>query len=198
MSYYSTIGGSAGFGGFGYYGLGDSHPIRQFDDGMQALQRELQRLGYLAAGGGVYGADGKFGPRTATALRGAARYVGWTDAAYSPSDAGEKRSGTVTVPEDLVDRLRAASPDPNAPHSGNVPTPPTAPAEPDLTTIGPHLDPEPEPREENGTGWVPAAIIGAAVLGVGGVIGYSMYGRKKRPKRNRRRRRRRRRTSRRR
>lgn len=191
MSYYSNMGGAPAFGGFGYFGLSGSYPIRQESANMRSLQEELQRLGYLAPGAGVYGADGKFGPRTATALQGAARYVGWTSAPYTPSNAGELRSGNVTVPDDLIDRLRAARPDPNAPHASGQPVAPDAPVEPALT-IGPHLDPETVAQPSRaGTGWVPAAVIGGGVLAVGALIGYSMYGRSKRPRPNRRRRNRR-------
>lgn len=193
MSYYSAVGGSAGFSGFGYIGLSGTFPIREPDASMRDLQRELQRLGYLQPGSGVYGADGEFGPRTATALRGAARYVGWTDAPYSPSDAGEKRRGEVTVPEDLIDRIKAASPNPDAPFADGGSVEPEGPVEPEPSlVIGPHLDPESTPREE-GSNWVPAALLGGGVLLVGGVIAYSMYKKKpKKPKPNRRRRRRRR------
>lgn len=188
MSYYSMMGGAPAFGGFGYFGLSGTYPIRQQNADMASLQEELQRLGYLAPGAGVYGADGKFGPRTATALQGAARYVGWASAPYSPGNAGELRSGSVTVPDDLIERLRAARPDPNAPHaSGQQPVAPDAPVEPNLT-IGPHLDPEVVAQPSSaGTGWVPAAVIGGGVLAVGALVAYSMYGRK-RPKPNRRRR----------
>lgn len=178
MSYESGFGGLASFhGGFGYYGLSGIYPIRQPDAGMRDLQQQLQRLGYLQQGGGIYGADGKFGPRTANALRSAAAYVGWTGAAYSPSDAAEKRSGTVTVPDDLLQRLRSASPNPNAPFASGDPVPaPDAPAEPDeeRRVIGPHLDPKPAAAGRSDDKWIIAAVAGAAILGVGGIIAYRM------------------------
>lgn len=187
MSYLSTVGGGASFGGFGYYGLSGTYPVQQESEGVQELQRELQRLGYLQRGTGVYGADGRFGPRTATALRSAARYVGWTDAPYSPSNAGEMRSGNVTIPDDLMDRLRAARPDPDAPHAGGgEPRPADAPVDPDISRGA--APPAPATREEaSGRGWVPSAVIGGGVLAIGLLIAYSMYSQKK-PRRNRRRR----------
>lgn len=199
MSYYSSVGGSAGFGGAGYYSLSGTYPIRETAAGVRDVQRELQRLGYLQAGSGVYGADGKFGPRTATALRGAAGYVGWRDAPYTPTNAGELREGSVQIPDDLVERLRSAAPNPRAPFaSGQAEVPADAPVEPDTSdgsiTIGPHLDPTEEvlASRAEGENWVPPLVIGAAVLGTGALIAYALYERKKAPKRNRRRRRRRR------
>lgn len=188
MSYYSTGGGAAGFGGFGYHSLAGEYPVQRANSDMRDLQQELQRLGYLQSGAGVYGADGKFGPRTATALRGVARYVGWSDAAYSPANAGELSSGTVTIPDDLIERIRAARPDPNGPHArGGAPVPADAPVEP-VPDSPPLPSPEPE-TERSGTGWVPAAVIGGGVIAAGVMIAYSMRdGKKRRPRRNRRRR----------
>lgn len=115
MSYDNTFGGHS-LAPLRYQGMGGVYALGLRSDGMAELQRELQRLGYLMPGSGPYGADGRFGPRTATALRGAARYVGWTQDAYSPSGAAEAHSGEVTVPDALLNRLRSASPDPSAPY----------------------------------------------------------------------------------
>jgi hypothetical protein len=206
MSYVSDIGGAAAFvGGLGYHGLSGSFPIREEASGMVTIQRELQRLGYLQSGGGAYGADGKFGPRTATALRGAAGHVGWTSAPYTPTNAGEIRSGEVTIPDDLIDRLRSASPNPSAPFAGGgAPVEADAPVDPqpDGATVGPSLDPETASNGSGDTEWILPAAIAGGVLVVGGVVAWQM-GKKKPQARTRRRavttnRRKRRRTSRRR
>jgi peptidoglycan hydrolase-like protein with peptidoglycan-binding domain len=122
------------YGGFGYTGLGSDFRIGVAEDGMRALQRELARLGYLQNDTSAFGADGKFGSRTATALRSAARYVGYTADPYTPADADRRSSGTVSVPDDLIARIRAASPDPMAiaagTPSGAGPVLPSEPAPP--------------------------------------------------------------------
>jgi hypothetical protein len=205
MTYISGFGGplAVAGAGLGYHSLSGTFPIRQEASGMRDLQQQLQRLGYLQGGAGVYGADGKFGPRTATALRGAASYVGWTGAAYSPSNAGEMRSGEVTVPDDLIDRIRAARPNPSAPYAnGGPPVAPDAPVAPEpAVTIGPHLDPDTPASSESDSSWVLPVAIAGGVLVVGGAIAWQM-GKRKPRRRSRvtanRRRRRRRRTSRRR
>lgn len=178
MSYLSGFGGAAALGaGIGYYGLSGTFPIRQQDSSMRGIQEQLQRLGYLQPGTGVYGADGKFGPRTATALRGAAAYVGWTGAAYTPANAGELTSGSVTVPDDLVDRLRAARPNPSAPYAGGgAPAPADAAVEPSperhvITTIGPEMDKLPSGGGSKSSWLVPAAIAGGVLL-LGGVVAW--------------------------
>ena len=184
MSYETSYGGRAAFGGFGYEGLSGTYPVQSVSPGIREVQEELQRLGYMRSGTGIYGADGRFGPRTAASLRTAARYVGWTEDAYTPSDAAERRSGEVTIPDDLIERLKSAVPNPRAPHAGGSDASDDVPAE--LPTTTPTLTTS-APRDGSGTGWVPAAIIGAGVLAVGG---YLIYAQRKKPKRNRRRRRR--------
>ena len=119
MSYDNAPGGLP-LVGLGLGGLGDIYPIGDRSDGIRVVQVQLQRLGYLQPGSGAYGADGFFGPRTATALRGAAGYVEWTDAPYTPAAAAEMRSGDVTIPQALIERLRHASPDASAPYAGNA------------------------------------------------------------------------------
>lgn len=202
MSYFSLMGGSAGFGGFGYHSLGADYPIHRRSSSTQELQRELVRLRFLQPDETRFGVDGIWGSHTAGAVLHAARYVGWTGAPFTPSNADQLRSGTATVPDDLLTRLRAAQPAPPGTPGAVSDTPATpengAPAEPgpESTSIGPHLDrPLPEPQE-NGQGWIPAAVIGGGVLLVGGLVWWQMA-RKPKPKRaavraNRRRRRRRR------
>ena len=185
-------------GGFGYYGLGANYTIGNKSESVVVMQQELQRLNFLGAGTQRFGADGYWGPRTAAALQGAARYVGYDGAAYSPSDADRRRSGTVTVPDDLLDRLRAASPAPPG-TPGSV----TGAADPDgFVAPGPEETTllKPGQRVTQGraaqssaaapSNWVPAAVIGGAVLLAGGWMWYSM--RPKRVRANKRRRRRRR------
>lgn len=185
---YQTIGGPGLQGGFGYYGLGADYTIGDKSEDIAAMQRELQRLNFLGAGEQRFGADGYWGPRTANALQGAARYVGYDGAAYSPADADRRRSGTVTVPDDLLDRLRAATPAPPG-TPGSVtgaadPQGPVAPGPEDTTTLLTQTTQAP-------SNWVPAAVIGGGVLLVGGWMWYSMRP-KKRVRANKRRRRRRR------
>lgn len=184
MSYDTTIGGHHSFGGFGYESLSGMYPVQSVSAGVREVQRELQRLGYMPRGTDIYGADGRFGPRTATALRAAAGYVGWGEEPYTPPNAAELRTGEVTIPDDLIERLKSAVPNPTAPHADGRPSPDDEPIEmskpyPSLVTSAPR---------DTGSGWVPAAIISAGVLAVGGYLIYSQ--RKKKPVRNRRRRRR--------
>lgn len=186
MSYDTRIATTRAFGGFGYESLSGTFPVQKVSSKVRDLQEDLQRIGYMQGGSGIYGADGRFGPRTATALRAAARYVGWSDAPYSPTNAAELRSGEVTIPDPLIELINSASPNPNAPYAegrsgaeDDVPAEMPAPT-PTLTTSA--------PRDAGGTGWVPAAIISAGVLAVGGFLIYSQ--RKKKPVRNRRKRRR--------
>jgi peptidoglycan hydrolase-like protein with peptidoglycan-binding domain len=193
MSYASRVGGSPTFGGFGYFGLSGTYPIISQDTETSSLQTELVRLGFLRRTQDEFGVDGRMGPNTLNSVRAAAQYVSWTDAPYTPSNAAQLRSGSVTIPEDLVSRIRAASPAP-AGTPGRVGAPVedlNEPVVPDGSVlIGPHLDPEPVATQGSGSGWVPAAAIGGVVLAAGALIGYSMYSKKKKPERNRRRRRR--------
>lgn len=202
MSYASDMGGLGTFGGFGYFGLGAEYQIGSRVTAVQSLQRELQRLHFLASGSGRSGADGYWGPRTATALAAAARYVGFTGAPYTPEsgDVARPPPSSVTVPEDLLTRLRSASPAPAGTPGAVVgaPVDATAPVEPqpEAVVIGPSLDPAPSEGNGDGrSGWIPAAAIGGAVLLLGGLIAWQMSPKKKRQavRANRRRRRRRRR-----
>jgi hypothetical protein len=198
MSYLSPMGGSAGFGGFGYHSLGADYPIMRRNADTLALQGELVRLRFLQPDESRFGADGIWGAQTAGSLLHAARYVGWTGAAFSPANADRLRSGTAEVSDDLLARLRAAHPAP-AGTPGAVPAPATpgggAAVDPasDRIVIGPHMDPPPSTEEANGQGWILPAAIGGAVILVGGLIAWQM--KKPTPRRavraNRRRRRRR-------
>lgn len=191
MSYYTQQGGAATFGGFGYYGLSGALPIMRRDEDTLELQQELVRLRFLQPTQDRFGADGIWGPRTAGALMSAARYVNWTSAPFSPPNADQMRSGQVSVPDDLIERLRAASP---APHGtpGSVGTEPPA-AEPPVEPVPDALpSPAATMRAPQSSGWVPAAAIGGVVLAIGGFIAWQMSpGKKKRVRANRRRKRRR-------
>lgn len=183
---YETLAGGGIFGGFGYEGLSGTFPVQSENEGIREVQQELQRLGYMPAGQTIYGADGRFGPRTATALRAAARYVGWTDAPYTPSNAAELRSGSVDIPEDLISRLKSAVPNPNAPHGDGSPEPAAPSPSTSSSSSSNALLLQSEGRS-GGTGWLPAAIMGGGALLVGGWFIYAQR-KKKKPKRNRRRR----------
>lgn len=188
---YQTIGGpGTQGGGFGYYGLGADYPIGSQSQDITAMQRELQRLNFLDSGTGRFGADGYWGPRTAGALQGAARYVGYDSAAYSPADADRMRSGTVTVPDDLLDRLRAAAPAPAG-------TPGSVNGQPGDAQAFVEPAPEEAPllvaqtTTTTTSNWVPAAVIGGGVLLVGAWMWYQQRPKRVRTNRKRRRRRRR-------
>lgn len=186
MSYFSQAGGAATFGGFGYYGLGGVLPIMRRSEDTLELQQELVRLRFLPPTQDRFGADGIWGPRTAGALMSAARYVSWTSAPFTPPNADQMRSGQVTVPDDLLDRLRAASPAPTGtPGSIGAGTP----------SAEPPVEPQPETMPSPAAtmtapapsvGWIPAAAIGAVVLGIGGFIAWQMSPTKKRVRANRR------------
>lgn len=194
MSYASGTGGLGTFGGFGYYGLGAAFTIDwvRGNDEVRDLQRELQRLRFLEPGLGAFGADGKWGPRTETALRAAARYVGWEGDAYTADYGQDRKTGTVDVPDDLIERIRAASPAPaGTPGAlvGPQPIPATAPVEP----APEELPPVRPSAERSEAGWLPAALIGGGVLAVGAALWWGMRKPKRALASNRKRRRRRRR-----
>lgn len=162
MSYLTRFGGQRGFGGFGYGSLGSTFSIGPVSEPLRSLQRELARLGYLQRDSGPFGADGYWGPRTALALRQAATYVRWTDAPYTPTNADSLRRGTVEVPDDLIARIRAASPDPNATRAGDEASAPsiTDPVEPGTAPSAPPVD-----QGSTGRPWlVPVAVLGGATL----------------------------------
>jgi len=173
VSYLTSFGGRRGFGGYGYGSLGSTFSIGPVSDPLRSLQRELARLGYLQGDTGAFGADGYWGPRTALALRQAATYVRWTDAPYTPTNADSLRRGTVGVPDDLIARIRAASPDPNATRAGDEgPPSPADPVEPSTGPTSPVLLPRRAP-------WVvPVAVAGGVALVAGLFV---MTQKKKRP-----------------
>lgn len=112
--------------------LGAVFPIGPTDAGIRELQRQLVRLGYLQNNNGPFGSDGFWGPRMALALRQAAAYVEWTEDPYMPANADSLRRGQVTIPDELIAKIRAAEPDPNAVAAGTTPattqnTPPPPP-----------------------------------------------------------------------
>jgi hypothetical protein len=194
MAYHSSMGGlTAHTNGFGYYGLSGAYPIGGRSDDVLTMQRELQRLNFLEPGSGRFGADGYWGPRTAKALQDVARYVGYESAPYDPPNADQLRSGTVTVPDDLLDRMRGASPAP--PGTTGVVTAQPANiwemAEPAIEEPETLLVPS-TAETSTRSNWVPAAIIGGGVLLVGAWMWYQQKP-KKRVRANRKRRRRRRR-----
>jgi peptidoglycan hydrolase-like protein with peptidoglycan-binding domain len=166
MSYLSNYGGKRAFGGFGYGSLGSAFPIGPTSDSLRSLQRELARLGYLQGDNGPFGADGYWGPRTALALRQAATYLRWTDAPYTPTNADSLRSGSVEVPDDLIARIRAASPDPNASRAGSdQPASIVDPVDP-----APPTSPVPSTRLARAPWVVPVAVGGVTLLAVGALL----------------------------
>jgi hypothetical protein len=194
------MGGSGGYRGFGYHSLGATLNIVRrpnVDSQVQTLQRQLVRLGFLADTSGSTGVDGRWGPLTALATENAARYVGWSGAAFSPASARTATSGTVEVPDDLLARIAAAAP---APASTPGAVPGVAPADQAVVpiVIGPHLDlPQQEPATDDGGSWIVPVGISAGVLVVGAMIALAMTAKgppKKRPVAANRRRRYRRRT----
>ena len=161
-----------------YEALGATLAIRQRDEDTASLQHELQRLGFLVEGTGRFGADGIWGERTAGALRAAARYVRWGEPPYSPPDADRMRRGTVTVPDDLIARLREARPAPSGTPGALTPSVTDA-VEPSRSTfIGPKLDPA-GPPDASDTNWVPV-LVGGGVLLFGGILAVTMMQKKKR------------------
>lgn len=85
------------------------------DSNVRLVQTELARLGFLFNEASREGIDGKWGPRTALALRFAAQYVGWTGPHVIESPRPPSGSGArwrYEVPDALVERLQAAPPAP--------------------------------------------------------------------------------------
>jgi hypothetical protein len=174
MTYLRT---SRAFGhGYGYVGgignLGDDLVIdwSRSDSAVLAVQRELQRLGFLSTGTGTSGADGKWGSRTEAAMTAAARYVSWSGAPFTARyDNAQRNRGTVTVPAELLAQLRAAAPAPTGTTGRIGPgpaAPPLSPEEGGGFTIPPVAELEPLP--ERPLPWWPWALIGGGVLMMGG------------------------------
>lgn len=180
--YESVSGGVGTMGGFGYYGLGATYNIDHVrgDEQVRELQQELQRIGLLAPGTGAEGADGKWGPRTKTNWRLAARMAGWQGDPYEEKCANaDCTRGEVTVPDDLIERVKslpALSPEQIAAlRRGKTPPEEGGAREPapdmDLT-----VQPPPTVKKDEDKGWIPAAVIGGGVLLVGGLVWYWMRG----------------------
>lgn len=172
MSYFSSMGGSAGFGGFGYASLGADYPIMHRSDTTVELQQQLVRLRFLQPDSSRFGADGVWGPQTAGALMQAARYVGWTGDVFTPTNADQLRSGTVQVSEDLLTRLRAAHPAPVG-TPGSVSSSGASPenggsVEPN--TIGPRLDTATQASHKTKSKWGVPILIGGGLLLAGAVV----------------------------
>lgn len=117
------------------------------DPAVREIQTELARLGFLFSEPGPEGVDGRWGPRTRLALRHAAAYVGWTG-----DFVIELRATASDVPDELMQRLRAARPAPAG-------TPGTVSADAPATT----------PSGGMGTGTM--LLLAALVVGVGYYLG---------------------------
>lgn len=143
--------------GLSFSGLGAAFTVdlRSGDAGIRGVQQELSRLGFLESDESAFGIDGKWGPRTESAIRSAARYVGYSGTPY-------RRSGsTVTIPDELLALLRLASPAPPG-TTGRVSTvTPVTPA-PETTTEAP------PPVEEP---WRGRTIVGLSLMSIASGIG---------------------------
>lgn len=92
--------------GFTEGGMGAAFAVSTTpSEGLRSIQRDLQRMGLLAAGSGATGADGLWGPRTAAAVTQAASRVGRTAAPFSTSNAGR----LITIPDDFIAAIQAAA-----------------------------------------------------------------------------------------
>lgn len=153
--------------GISFSGLGEVMTVnlRTGDERVRSLQTELARLGFLESDTTSAGIDGKWGPRTETGLRNAARYVRYTSQPFTRSGS------TVTVPDELISMLRSASPAPSG-TEGRVPSAALAPPRTtDEVTRPPASDADrvpPPPVEES---WMDSQILGvrAPVFVAGGV-----------------------------
>lgn len=87
--------------------LGATFRTTGVDVGIESLQTQLARLNFLVNERSPEGIDGRWGGRTALALRFAAKYVGlnqYYDTPIRPS------GDTVEIPQDLLDAIQTASP----------------------------------------------------------------------------------------
>lgn len=87
--------------------LGATFSSRGVDVGIESLQTQLARLGFLINERSPQGIDGRWGSRTELALRFAAKYVGLVQYYDSPIRAS---GSTVEVPQDLIDAIQRATP----------------------------------------------------------------------------------------
>lgn len=183
--------------GLEFSGLGETFPVsRTPSTGLASLQRDLQRLGLLAAGTGSDGADGKWGLHTATALTQAGRMIGWSGQPFTMQSSGHQ----VSIPDELITRLHAMPPSAQIIQQGaTLPTtaPPTTTPTVTPYTPSPEATILPVPPGDS-SAWMPYALAGGAVLVVGGLAYWMMSpkravaaNRRHRVRRNRRHRRRR-------
>lgn len=87
--------------------LGASFRSNSSDPGIEDLQTELARLGFLVNERSPQGIDARWGDRTELALRFAAKYVGLTRYYESPIRAV---GSTVEIPDELIAAIRSAVP----------------------------------------------------------------------------------------
>lgn len=87
--------------------LGATFQATGVDVGIESLQTQLARIGFLINERSPQGIDGRWGNRTELALRFAAKYVGLDQYYDSPIRAS---GNTVEVPQDLLDAIQNASP----------------------------------------------------------------------------------------
>jgi hypothetical protein len=87
--------------------LGATFRATGVDVGIESLQTQLARLGFLIDERSPQGIDARWGSRTELALRFAAKYVGLNQYYDSPI----RPSGDVVeIPQDLLDAIQTASP----------------------------------------------------------------------------------------
>jgi peptidoglycan hydrolase-like protein with peptidoglycan-binding domain len=152
----------------GYGGVGSTAAVNTVtgDDGVRIIQTQLQRLGFLAAGAGPTGVDGKWGVRTESAMRAAAQYVGYTAPPYSVAGT------TITVPDDLMNLIQNAPPPALQQVQTIVGTPPSdgggliTPATADSTV------PPPGAAAASGSTfpWMPVLLVGGGLIGIAAVV----------------------------
>lgn len=153
----------------GYDGVGSTAAVNTVagDDGVRIIQTQLQRLGFLAAGTGPTGVDGKWGVRTENAMRAAAQYVGYTAPPYSIAGT------TITVPDDLMSLIQNAPPLTPQQVQTIVGTPSSdgggliTPATPDGATPTPDGG---TPATGSAFPWMPVLLIGGGVVGIAAVV----------------------------
>jgi len=156
--------------GITFSGLGEVMTVnlRTGDERVRALQTELARLGFLESDSSSAGIDGKWGPRTETALRNAARYVNYSATPFTRS------SSRVTVPDELLGLIRAASPAPSGTEgrvAASTAPPPATDLRPSEGVRSPPGPPGP-PAPEETLRWYDRTILGVRTpIFVAGSVG---------------------------